>query len=168
MNPGQAFRRAVAVAALEPEGGAFEIGATEDERARLAEAFDLPAVHALTGRFRLKPLAGGRVHVGGTVEASVEQTCVVTLEPLRNEISEAVDLVFAPEPALGSDTHAIDAPDAIKGGMIDLGALVAEFLAIGLDPYPRKPGAAFADPTGRGSRETPFAALAKLKGNAPR
>ena len=26
---------------------------------------------------------------------------------------------------------------------IDLGALAAEFLALGLDPYPRKPGVAF-------------------------
>ena len=39
-----------------------------------------------------------------------------------------------------------DAPDPIVDGKIDLGALAAEFLALGLDPYPRKPGVAFAPP----------------------
>ena len=31
-------------------------------------------------------------------------------------------------------------------GKIDLGALAAEFFALGLDPYPRKPGAEFVAP----------------------
>ena len=33
-----------------------------------------------------------------------------------------------------------DAPDPIVDGKIDLGALAAEFMILGLDPYPRKPG----------------------------
>ena len=33
-----------------------------------------------------------------------------------------------------------DEPDPIIDGKIDLGALAAEFFALGLDPYPRKPG----------------------------
>ena len=56
-------------------------------------------------------------------------------------------------------------PDVYRDGRIDLGAIVAEHLALGLDPYPRSPGVAFdghieddpaADPS-------PFAALAALK-----
>ena len=35
-------------------------------------------------------------------------------------------------------------PDEIMDGQIDLGALAAEFLVLGLDPYPRKPGADFS------------------------
>ncbi len=35
-----------------------------------------------------------------------------------------------------------DPPDPIIDGKIDLGALAAEFFALGLDPYPRKPGVA--------------------------
>src|SRR5689334_19327727 len=54
-------------------------------------------------------------------------------------------------------------PEALQDGVVDLGAVAAEFLLLGIDPYPRKEGAAFdappvADPSGH-----PFAALATLK-----
>jgi hypothetical protein len=49
------------------------------------------------------------------------------------------------------------------GGTVDLGALATEFLILGLDPYPRKPGATFQPPGGASADEGPFAALAKLK-----
>ena len=56
-----------------------------------------------------------------------------------------------------------DPPDPIVDGKIDLGALAAEFLALGLDPYPRKPGVAFDPPEPQGGRDSPFAALAEPK-----
>ena len=43
-----------------------------------------------------------------------------------------------------------DDPDPVIDGKIDLGALTAEFFALGLDPYPRKPGAEFVAPAGGG------------------
>ena len=55
-----------------------------------------------------------------------------------------------------------DAPDPIVDGKIDLGALAAEFLALGLDPYPRKPGAEFAPPAADEPPDSPFDALAKI------
>ena len=47
-----------------------------------------------------------------------------------------------------------DPPEPIVNGAIDLGALAAEFLMLGLDPYPRKPGAVFepVDCAGRSGR----------------
>ncbi len=57
-----------------------------------------------------------------------------------------------------------DPPEPIVNGAIDLGALAVEFLMLGLDPYPRKPGAVFepviapVDPA-----DHPFAALGALK-----
>ena len=59
---------------------------------------------------------------------------------------------FAPQTAANSRSTAAeetqtfsladeDEPDPIIDGKIDLGALTAEFFALGLDPYPRKPGA---------------------------
>jgi hypothetical protein len=57
-----------------------------------------------------------------------------------------------------------DPPDPIIGGRIDLGALAAEFLSLGLDPYPRKPGVDFEAPEGDApGEESPFAALGKLR-----
>ena len=95
---------------------------------------------------------------------------MVTLEPIDNEIEEAVDLAFVP--ARGgscrrrrarSRVAADDAPEPLVGGVVDLGAVATEFLSLGIDPYPRKSG---ADSTRR-PRTTipphPFAALAALK-----
>ena len=54
-------------------------------------------------------------------------------------------------------------PDEITNGQIDLGALAAEFLMLGLDPYPRKPGADFSFEGDDQDRESPFGALKALK-----
>ena len=54
-------------------------------------------------------------------------------------------------------------PEPLIGGTVDLGALATEFLILGLDPYPRKPGATFQPPGNASSDEGPFAALGKLK-----
>jgi hypothetical protein len=84
-----------------------------------------------------------------------------------------VDVRFAPETAADSRSTAIeesqtfsladeDEPDPIVDGKIDLGALTAEFFALGLDPYPRKPGAALDEErTNPEPTDSPFAALAQ-------
>ena len=91
--------------------------------------------------------------------ALVTQTCAVSLEPFETLISVPVDVHFAlgcqpvGEPASlkrtaeGAATFAgtQDPPDPIINGQIDLGALAAEFLALNLDLYPRKPGVTFED-----------------------
>ena len=56
-----------------------------------------------------------------------------------------------------------DPPEAIRDGVIDLGAVATEFLLLGLDPYPRKPGAVFDAPPAGDPKSHPFAALAALK-----
>jgi hypothetical protein len=49
------------------------------------------------------------------------------------------------------------------GDRVDLGAIAVEFLILGIDPYPRKPGVAFEPPAAEDESEHPFAALAALK-----
>ena len=44
----------------------------------------------------MTPKSGGRFHVTGRVRARIGQTCVVTLDPIENDIDEAIDLMFAP------------------------------------------------------------------------
>ena len=77
---------------------------------------------------------------------------------------------FAPEttaddrPPAAKETFSLDdedEPDPVIGGKIDLGALTAEFFALGLDPYPRKPGATFEQNTKSEVTDSPFSALAK-------
>jgi hypothetical protein len=97
---------------------------------------------------------------------------VVTLEPIENAIEEAVDLDFAPT-ADGAEAAPKKArkrapsndepPEPLLDGMLDLGALATEFLILGIDPYPRKPGAQFAAPKAEDAGEHPFAVLEALK-----
>ncbi len=49
-----------------------------------------------------------------------------------------------------------DDPEPLVGGTIDLGALAIEFLIVGLDPYPRKPGAVFEAAAGRHAGSWPL------------
>jgi uncharacterized protein DUF177 involved in 23S rRNA accumulation len=105
------------------------------------------------------------------VSATVGQTCGVTLEPIENEIDEAVDLVFVPAAAEPSGKHdwreveipLADAPEALVDGMADLGAVATEFLILGINPYPRKPSIVFQAPSVGDDFTQPFAPLAALK-----
>ena len=66
--------------------------------------------------------------------------------------------------AVAPEGPGYEPPDEIAGGHVDLGALTAEFLALGLDPYPRKPGVDFNFEDGSTKPDSPFAALGRLKG----
>jgi hypothetical protein len=134
-------------------------------RAALARPAGVDAVERLVAQLDLTPRGRG-VHVGGSVSATVRQTCVVTLEPVVNQIEEAVDVDFvapgAQPPANDLDPEAAsaDEPEPLTGNAIDLGLLATEFLILGVDPYPRKPGVAFDAPQAGDAASNPFAALA--------
>jgi uncharacterized metal-binding protein YceD (DUF177 family) len=178
MSAAPPFSRPLRVDALPGKGATQSIEADADERAALAKLNHLPAIASLSATFRLSP--GGRdgVRVTGDIRAEVTRVCIVTLEPFTSHVEEPVDLLFSPpakeEPPRGAgaekekdlDLTAEDPPDVIVDGVIDLGALAAEFLALGLDPYPRKPGVAFAAPAVAVDEASPFAALAGLKTKA--
>jgi Large ribosomal RNA subunit accumulation protein YceD len=135
--------------------------------ARMAGLRDLPRFEAA---FDVSRHGQGGLRVVGKVSATVGQTCVVTLEPLANEVTEDVDLLYVPQaPAQNAvedgsaDSPADDKTEPLISGSVDLGALATEFLILGLDPYPRKPGAIFQPPADAGPGEGPFAALGALK-----
>ena len=132
------------------------VTATPDECAALAARLRIPAVLALSADLELRP-AGDVVFAQGRLRARVVQECVVTLEPLEQAIDEPFQVEFVPA---GSEADQPD-PDEIDqvpydGGTLDLGELVAEQLALSLDPYPRAPGAELPEAARDGH---PFAAL---------
>ncbi len=166
------FSRAVRVDAIAREGQTVTIEAAPAEREALASFLKLPAIAALTATFRLEPWGRGGARVAGSVHGALTQICVVSLEPFPATVDEAVDVRFAPEeaadprPAAAKETRAVspadeDEPDSVIDGKIDLGALAAEFFALGLDPYPRKPGVTFEQSTKSEPADSPFAALAQ-------
>ena len=164
--------RPFSVAHLPPRGTDVTVEANAEELAALAKDLHLPAIRTLSAHLHIKG-SPARVHVTGRVKAAIVQTCVVTLEEFESALEEDVAVTFrAPvtgekEFDPGEEIEAdLDAPDELVGDRIDLGAITAEFLALGLDPYPRKPGVAFEE--GPASQEdeaagSPFAGLARLR-----
>ena len=161
----------VAVHQVPETGRHFDLVADENTRAAVAHAIGLRALPRFAASLDVSRQGREGLRVVGRVFATVGQTCVVTLEPIENEIDEAVDLVFAPavapEASDESDVHskvvADDAPEPLVGGMVDLGEVATEFLSLGIDPYPRKADAEFAVPAAEDDTPHPFAALAALK-----
>lgn len=174
----------VAVAHI-PEGGLhLEIEADAAQRDAMAKEAKVRSITNVSASFDIKRAMGDGFHVTGTVRAIVGQECVVTLEPIDNVIEEDVDVTFEPardeelpvrakagtkaassKPGDEDTEDQPDPPELIENGQIDLGRLAQDFLFLGIDPYPRKPGATFDVPeTPADPEDHPFAALKALKG----
>jgi uncharacterized metal-binding protein YceD (DUF177 family) len=165
----------IAVVQIPETGMHRDIEASAAQRDALAAAADLREVLSAKASFDVTPEREGRVHVVGRVSARIGQSCVVSLDPIENDIDEAIDLVFAPEsqiPQLSdlvdeagdSDIEIPDPPEPIVNGMIDLGRVATDALYLAIDPYPRKPGVSFDPPAEAVDPEDhPFAALKALK-----
>ncbi len=167
----------MAVDTIPATGQRLELVADAETRTRLARLAGILDVIELKAEFLIHKRAGDRVEATGRLHGRVRQSCVVTLEPVELPVDEPIEVAFAEAIAAGGapaepsvaagqadDGEAPDAPEPIVNGRIDLGAVAAEFLVLGIDPYPRKPGAVFAphasvqDPS-----DHPFAALGALK-----
>jgi uncharacterized metal-binding protein YceD (DUF177 family) len=183
--PGEAapFSRPVVVASVAESGTRVKYQASEAECAALAEQDGLAALRDLVVEAELFRRGREGLYAKGRVSAVVTQSCVVTLEPFEARVEEPFEIEFAPQAEAEAayakamaeieaalDKAAVlaaqkDPPDPIIDGKVDLGVLAAEFLALGLDPHPRKPGASFdeiLDPLAE-EKPSPFAALAKIK-----
>lgn len=152
---------------LDRLGGAsaeVEVAATDAECAALAERLAIPALHALSCQWRLRRGEAGRIAAEGTLRARLARECVVTLETFDTETNEKFRVAFVPAGTEAED----DDPKSIdelpyEDGAVDLGEAAAEQLALSLDPYPHKPGAALPDVAEPETPESPFAALARRR-----
>lgn len=172
--------RPVKLADAPAQGLALRVEATAAERAAIAAADGLAGLESLVADLLIAPDGERKARVTGRLAARLTQVCVVTLEPFDSALETEIEADFAareeperrPAPGRGrrEETHAREAEieaefDPIVNGEIDVGALVEEFFVLALDPYPRRPGAAF-DPAGDGGTNagaSPFAALGSLK-----
>jgi hypothetical protein len=167
IRPEQPWHVPVRLEDVPDTGLHFDLVADEHIRAglaALARVRDVPRLEAALDVVRY----GNGLRATGRVSATVGQTCVVTLELMENQVDEFIDVIFAPPSAGDFVNHnasfeADEPPEPLSDGAADIGALAAEFLLLGIDPYPRKPGAAFTPPPEESAAAAPFAALARLK-----
>lgn len=162
------FSRPLQVAKLPNNGSHKKISADRNECAALAKRMQIPAIHGLESMLLAKPWRGGGIKISGELTADVEQVSVISLENFRETLRCEIERYFMPQVAHETDDveHVID---RLEGGVIDLGEIVAETLALELDPYPRKPGEAFAGHSEDMAEQdtNPFSKLASVTKGKP-
>lgn len=141
------FSRVVEVDEIGPNGRELTLAAEPGERAALARRFGLEDLTDFEGKARLTALGEGRVRLKVTFSADVIQSCVITLDPVASHISDQFEVTYAPVPRNEDDAEVVidmdaeDPPEALLEGKIDIGEMMAQHLAMQIDPYPRAPDA---------------------------
>lgn len=169
---------------IEDPKSAITFAAEECVLPLLARRLGVESVKSASASMTLQILAG-KVHVVGSVTAKVTQNCVVSLEPISQEVTESFEAWYADPQAAVSFIHAqkqrdmmksgkespitdeSDDPESIVDGKIDLGELASQYLSLGIDPYPLAEGVeleGYQEPLNKGgaaSQDDEAAALRK-------
>jgi uncharacterized metal-binding protein YceD (DUF177 family) len=154
-------------------GRDIDITVEREAREAIAAQLEVTAVDRLQVKLHAVKFRGG-IRVTGQLKALVVQPSVVSLEPVTEDIVEAVDRVFLPggeKPFAGKadaevfvDLEGDDLPDHFEGNEADLSDLIIETLALSIDPYPRLAGESVGLAGDEDDEDdSPFAGLKVLK-----
>lgn len=165
----------------------LRISPQDSDRARLVQRLGLLSLDELEADVALARESGQmKVHVTGQLRARLRQSCVVTLDPVEDEIEENFEAWFAdPDLAvtLAKVKHdrlvkkgrvevplldELDDPEPIFDGKIDIGELVVQFLSLAINPFPQAKGVSSEEGEAPvrasvGETSNPFAALKDWK-----
>lgn len=153
------------------DGERVELVADDAERKSVAGRLGLESLDCLQAHATLTR-KGALIEAHGRITASLNQSCVVTGDPVPAHVDEPFSLLFMPEPERRRSDEEVELGTAdcdvvfYDGGIVDLGSAIADTLALSLDPYPRSAGASAALKEAGVVSEAeagPFAALARLK-----
>ena len=167
----------------------LRLSITPDKEARqnLVKRLGILGVDSIKADLELNREQGGMVvHVKGHILATLSQSCVVTLDPVKTKVNETFDAWYAdPDQAIAlakvkhdkqvkanGETPIINEqedPEKIIGGKIDLGEVVTQHLSLAIDPYPHKEGVKYEygddepEKVPEAFKNNPFAALKDWK-----
>jgi len=163
---------------LEREPRHYVVMANEAERAELVNRFGIVALNALSAEVDVWDGGVDGLRLKGHLKADLVQRCITTLEDVPEKIDSSFELMLVDaETADRMDAEEayldpeIPDYDAIEGKEIALGEIVAQTLAISMNPYPRAEGAELEASSGGKvavnepelKRPNPFAVLEKLR-----
>ncbi|SEP98809.1 Uncharacterized ACR, COG1399 [Faunimonas pinastri] len=168
------FSYTVSARDVPASGRIYKVEADADECRAIAADLNIPEVRSLTAQIEIRPVRGRSFRLRGRLKAEVVQTCVVSLGPAIQHMDETIDLTLLPAEVAGAEYQAkdvlvdameTDTSELFQNGRIDLGTILAEHLALGLDPYPRAEGVDFSGhiEDQEDAEESAFGALARLK-----
>lgn len=173
-------QRVISVATLPKSGFHLELEADEGARDAIAAHAGVEEISELEADITLFRWRKDGVRIAGRLIATVRQPCVVTLEPLVQEIGEDLKLLFVPEGSkltrpeevqdgeLVLDPFGEDIPATFTGGQINVWEPLIEQFILAVDLWPRAPGAEL--PAGQEDQTaaeneagSPFAVLKNLQ-----
>lgn len=177
--PATEFSRPIALSDLGETPTTLDLNASEEECRALARRFQLVDLTRLAARVTLNWEGGTppTLAVAGNLSADVQQRCVVSLEAFEETVTETFTERYRHEPGGASLPEEVvaeedvdsDRPESsgatlvLESDPLDVGEIVAQHLALALDPHPRAPGVSFegySDP--EEAPASPFAGLDKL------
>ena len=141
-----------------------KIDCDESECAALAARFGFAVVARMSARLKVKRAGPGHWNVTGKLQAEVTQLCGVTGEPVPESVDFTIEERYCRASEEGTDIDvSLDGFEPLVDGAIDLGEVVAQTLAISVNPWPRSVDAPHSFAVGESEKEHPFAGLAALK-----
>jgi uncharacterized metal-binding protein YceD (DUF177 family) len=155
------------------DGERIDLIADDAERDAIARRLGLSSLDRLEAHATLAK-SGEVIRAEGRMVAALDQSCVVTGDPVAAHVDERFEILFVPEPSLTAPDEEVELGEGDldvvfhDGASIDLGGAIADTLALSLNPYPRSAGAEAAlKEAGIMTEEqaSPFAVLAKLRRN---
>lgn len=180
-EPKSEFACRISLATVSEAGLEKRLAASEPARAALVRRLGVIDLPRFSATFRLAPRRGGRAYLlDAHLSAEVVQSCVVSLEPVAEEIEEDLRILFdrdmTPDPEMmgppqeGLFEGEVTDFEPLDGGEIDIGEILCQFLALALDPYPRRPGleanlpreSAGEEERPQASRKNPFSSLSNM------
>ncbi len=155
---------------ITPAGLNLNLTATPQQCQYYAKYFDIHAIKNLA--LKLHIFAKEDVFfVKGTLNATLNQECVVSLSPFENTINADIYLCFSQNQALVEaqnlkiDFDINDEPiDLIPKGIIYFKDVIAEQLGLNIDPFPKNTEEAFEyyEQKSENTKINPFAVLNQL------
>ncbi len=154
----------------------FFLSASKAELEAVCKRLGLIALDALTADITVHPptQAQKSIQLDVVLAADLVQTCVVSLKPVPEKVSERISLLLSkdPEPeAYTADDHWLDlareeAETLYVGGtgLFDMGEIMVQYLSLSMNPYPRHEDAVFEPIMEELPEKNPFAKLNPLRG----
>lgn len=137
---------------LPPKGATGRYILNAEQRLALAARLKVAAVHKAEVEFSLKPAHWKNIYtLSGGVKAHLQQTCSVTLEPISEKVAEEFTCYCGTQKDLedlekkGLITDADEHPEEIIDGAIDVADVAFQYLALGMNMFPRKEGVTLAE-----------------------
>ncbi len=171
------FQRCVTLAELDNPLFAKVFTASDEECQRLANRLGLLELPKFSVDVTITPTkVSGVYRLHGRLHAALAQTCIITLDKLTTTINETFTCLFGEEKPLSlilsSMDDEADNAEIIEGDAVDVGEIATQFLALAVDPYPRRADADLADylaaldipmqDNAPSTKQAPFASLSDL------